>query len=319
MIEQTLIDEFLTEQTLVERSLTERSVNKQAMNEINESPSAPLANQRPLKNGNADLAHLRMENAELKKQLAQLSVDLNQARMEALQAMELKAQFMSNISHELRTPMSGVLGMAELLKDMPLTEEQQELVSYIYTSANDLVEVVNGLLDFSRLQAGRLNLERHEFCLEAILDSIRNIYEDTASNKGLSLVIKKPKHTPELLVGDGVRIKQVLAGLVNNAIKFSERGTVLITLSIEDKREEVVFLRFSVKDDGIGIAKEDQESIFTPFFQLDGSNTRRYGGVGLGLPICKRLVKLMSGSIGLRSKVNQGSTFWFSVPVEVKN
>lgn len=263
------------------------------------------------------LQKLEQENAALKLQLAEQTAELNEARSEALQAMELKAQFMANISHELRTPLSGVLGMAELLKEMVLTEDQEELVSYIYVSAAGLVDVVNSLLDFSRLQAGKLKIEKSEFSLDALLSQVSELYSETAHKKGLELKVSK-NNVPAKLVGDAPRIKQVLAGLTNNAIKFSDKGTILISVELENRIDKTVIVRFSVQDSGIGVEASEQERIFMPFVQVDGSNTRKYGGVGLGLPICKRLVKLMSGSIGVKSKAGHGATFAFSVPLEVK-
>lgn len=262
---------------------------------------------------------LRAENEELKMQLKAQSTELSEARAEALHAMELKAQFMANVSHELRTPLSGVLGMAELLKGMTLTSDQEELVNHIYVSAAGLVDVVNSLLDFSRLQSGKLRIERAKFSVLKMLEGVRSNFSEQASRKELRLEIFIGKDVPESVFGDEVRIRQVLIGLTNNAIKFSERGTIQIQAQLVKNFDEMAVVKFVVKDSGIGIPVSEQERIFMPFVQVDGSSTRRYGGVGLGLPICKLLVQLMSGSMSLTSSAGKGSSFSFSLPLEVNN
>ncbi len=266
-----------------------------------------------------DLELLLAENAELKSRLKTQTIELGEARAEALHAMELKAQFMANISHELRTPLSGVLGMAELLKEMPLTSDQAELVSYIYVSAAGLVDVVNSLLDFSRLQSGKLRIEKSKFSVQKLLHGTRDSFADVASRKGLRIEYSIGKDVPEIVSGDELRIRQVLSGLINNAVKFSERGTIQIQAQLVKKFDDMAVVRFVVKDSGIGIAVSEQERIFMPFVQVDGSSTRRYGGVGLGLPICKLLVQLMSGSMSLTSSAGKGSSFSFNLPLEVKS
>jgi signal transduction histidine kinase len=266
-----------------------------------------------------DVELLQAENAELKARLKAQTTELSDARAEALHAMELKAQFMANVSHELRTPLSGVLGMAELLKEMPLTSDQEELVSYIYVSAAGLVDVVNSLLDFSRLQSGKLRIEKSKFSVQKLLQSIKESFAEVAGRKGLHLEFSIGKDVPESLSGDELRIRQVLSGLTNNAIKFSERGTIHIQAQLVKKFDDMAVVRFVVKDSGIGIPVSEQERIFMPFVQVDGSSTRRYGGVGLGLPICKLLVQLMSGSMSLTSSAGKGSSFSFSLPLEVNS
>lgn len=266
-----------------------------------------------------DLELLQAENEELKTQLKAQTAELGEARAEALHAMELKAQFMANISHELRTPLSGVLGMAELLKEMPLTSDQEELVNYIYVSAAGLVDVVNSLLDFSRLQSGKLRIEKSKFSVQKVLQDTRDSFADVAGRKDLQLQLSIGKDVPESVIGDELRVRQVLSGLTNNAIKFSERGTIRIQAQLVKKFDDMAVVRFVVKDSGIGIPVSEQERIFMPFVQVDGSSTRRYGGVGLGLPICKLLVQLMSGSMSLTSSAGKGSNFSFTLPLEVNS
>lgn len=264
------------------------------------------------------LEQMKIENALLLKRVTEQAQELRTAQAEAVMAMDLKAQFMANVSHELRTPMSGVLGMAELLREMPLASDHKELVNYIYYSAAGLVDVVNSLLDFSRLQAGKLLLERQPFSLSSMLRPIEEKYADLATKKGLRFKVSVAPSVPEQLIGDDIRIRQVLSCLVDNAVKFSGKGYVRISARVDKFIENMVVLRFRVKDTGIGLSSSEQERIFVPFSQVDGSNTRRYGGVGLGLSICTRLAKLMSGSISVKSKPGQGTTFDFVVPLETK-
>ena len=264
------------------------------------------------------LEQLKVENALLLKQVNEQAQELRSAQAEAVMAMDLKAQFMANVSHELRTPMSGVLGMAELLREMPLANDHKELVNYIYYSAAGLVDVVNSLLDFSRLQSGKLLLEKQPFSLFAMVRFIEQKYGDLAGKKGLGFQFNVAPSVPDQMLGDEVRIRQVLSCLVDNAVKFTKQGNVQISVKVDKVVDRMVVLRFRIKDSGIGLAASDFERIFEPFSQVDGSNTRRFGGVGLGLSICAKLAKLMSGSISVKSKSGHGSTFEFVVPLETK-
>jgi signal transduction histidine kinase len=266
----------------------------------------------------AQLEQLKVENALLSKQVNEQARELRAAQAETVMALDLKAQFIANVSHELRTPMSGVLGMAELLREMPLASDHKELVNYIYFSAAGLVDVVNSLLDFSRLQAGKLVLEKQPFSLFAMTRFIEQKYGELAQKKGLTFKISIAPAVPDQMLGDEVRIRQVLSCLVDNAVKFSKRGYVHVSAKVDKVVDRMVVLRFRVKDTGIGLDPADLEHVFEPFSQVDGSSTRRFGGVGLGLSICTKLAKLMSGSISVKSKTDQGSTFDFIVPLETK-
>jgi signal transduction histidine kinase len=248
--------------------------------------------------------------------LQQMVRQLQEARDEAIQASELKSQFVANISHELRTPMSGVLGMTELLLAMSLEPEQKELATYIYESAQSLLLVVNELLDFSRLEAGKLVLERTIFDAGQAVDDVIGAVQLAVARKGLRLTSHIDDDVPANLCGDLRRIKQVLQHIVHNAIKFTEKGTIEVSVSVDRSLDDVAFIRFKVKDTGIGIPDLAMRNVFAPFVQVDGSTTRKYGGVGLGLSISKRLVKLMQGNLAVESKEAEGSTFWFSVPLE---
>lgn len=242
---------------------------------------------------------------------------LLQALDEALAASELKSQFVSNISHELRTPMSGVLGMTELLLEMNLEPEQKELATFIYESAQNLLKVVNELLDFSRLEAGKLHLAKTSVNVSTMVEECALAMIEPAARKGIKVTFEVDDAIPEHLVGDALRTKQVLANFAANALKFTEKGSIKISATISRYFVGGLIVRFTMSDTGIGMSPAIQETLFQPFVQADGSNTRKYGGVGLGLSICRRLVKLMSGDLGVSSKVAKGSDFWFEVPLEV--
>ncbi|CAN5571641.1 hypothetical protein BH10CYA1_BH10CYA1_21500 [soil metagenome] len=239
------------------------------------------------------------------------------ARDEALAASELKSQFVSNISHELRTPMSGVLGMTELLLEMGLDSEQKELATYIYESAQNLLKVVNELLDFSRLEAGKLYITKTPVCVQDMVDACVQNISTAAAQKNIIVTSSVQDNIPRHMVGDKLRIAQVLNNISSNSIKFTENGEIKIHASIARGFVGGMMVRFTISDTGIGIEQALQDTLFQPFVQVDGSNTRKYGGVGLGLSICRRLIKLMSGDIGVSSVVGQGSDFWFEVPLEV--
>ncbi len=239
------------------------------------------------------------------------------ARDEALAASELKSQFVSNISHELRTPMSGVLGMTELLLEMGLDSEQKELATYIYESAQNLLKVVNELLDFSRLEAGKLHIEKAPVCVQDMVDACVQNISTAVAQKDIIVKSSVQDGMPSQMVGDKLRIAQVLNNITSNATKFTEKGEIEIHASMSRNFVGGMMVRFTISDTGIGIEQAQQDTLFQPFVQVDGSNTRKYGGVGLGLSICRRLIKLMSGDIGVFSVVGQGSKFWFEVPLEV--
>lgn len=242
---------------------------------------------------------------------------LTAARDEALAASELKSQFVSNISHELRTPMSGVLGMTELLLEMGLDAEQKELATYIYESAQNLLKVVNELLDFSRLEANKLHIEKVPICVHEMVESCAHSIASAAAQKSITVKVNVQDEIPRQMLGDKLRIAQVLNNIISNAIKFTEKGEIKIDAAIGRPFAGGMMVRFTISDTGIGIEQAQQDTLFQPFVQVDGSNTRKYGGVGLGLSICRRLIKLMSGDIGVSSVVGQGSDFWFEVPLEV--
>lgn len=250
------------------------------------------------------------------RELQMVNHDLSLARDRAIEANSLKSKFVANISHEIRTPMSGVLGMSELLLTCELDPEARELANYIYSSAKSLLDVVNDLLDFSKLEAGKVSISRIRFQIDKVVSEVVQTTETTARQKNIQFQVNVDPDLPEVF-GDPVRVRQVLLNLVHNAIKFTTEGSTTINVAATNRTRNSLIVQFTVTDTGIGISPESAKHLFNPFEQADGSTTRRYGGTGLGLSICQSLVKLMLGEIGFQSEEGKGSTFWFWVPLEI--
>jgi signal transduction histidine kinase len=260
-----------------------------------------------------ELDRLRLR---LEEQVRDRTRALEQAMEQALSANRAKGEFLANISHELRTPMNGVMGMAELLTSTPLDARQREYVQVIQVSGQALLELINDVLDFSRMESRGLTVERAPFSLKTVLDESLEIIGPMAARKGLALHASIADGTPATVIGDQGRIRQVLLNLLSNAVKFTPQGEVRVALSAARLDDGPLQIRFAVTDTGIGIGSRDLERLFVPFQQLDGSPSRRYGGAGLGLAISKRLVELMGGEIHVESTPGQGSTFLFTLPAE---
>jgi PAS domain S-box-containing protein len=259
-------------------------------------------------------ASLLEQETYRREQLSLQNIELEEARSEAETATKMKSAFLATMSHEIRTPMNAVLGMTGLLTDTSLSALQRDFVETIRISGENLLTLINEILDFSKLEANEMELEEINFELNTCVEEVIDLLAMLAQAKGLELASLVHHDVPSYLCGDVSRLRQILTNLVSNAIKFTDKGEVVVKVSLKSETDSIANIEFRVIDTGIGIPPESQSKLFQPFTQVDASTTRKYGGTGLGLAICKQIIDLMGGEIGIDSEVGKGSHFWFVIP-----
>ncbi len=260
---------------------------------------------------------LERSRDELEQTVAERTVELEQARDAAHDANRMKSDFLANMSHEIRTPMNAVVGLTHLALKTDLTAKQRDYLIKIQGAADALLGIINDILDFSKIEAGKLDMESIDFKLDEVLDNLTSVVAQRAQERGLEFLFALSRDVPQGLIGDPLRLGQVLVNLVNNAVKFTDHGEIILSGRLVERAGERALLEFSVSDTGIGMSEEQRSKLFQPFTQADGSTTRKYGGTGLGLSICKRLVEMMGGRIWVESAPGEGSTFCFTAWFEV--
>ena len=272
---------------------------------------------RSLEQGHEEMQqNIEQATADLRQTLETIEVqniELDLARKQALEASRVKSEFLANMSHEIRTPMNGVIGFAELLLKTELNPRQHDFLETIHKSARNLLSIIDDILDFSKIEAGKMVLEQSPLDLRACIEEVLAMLAPAAHAKSLELTALVYSDVPANLLGDPVRVRQVVTNLVNNAIKFTETGSVVVRVMLEKDEAERALLCVNVTDTGIGLSPEEKKLLFQAFSQADTTTTRRFGGTGLGLVISKKLVEKMGGEIGLDSTPGQGSTFWFTL------
>ena len=259
------------------------------------------------------------EHAQLAERVAQRTAELTAANAELTQASRVKSEFLATMSHELRTPLNGVLGMNDLLLKTTLTEKQREFVEASNTSGRALLSLMNDVLDISKIEAGKIELDLHGSDLEVLAYDIIMMFTHRAKEKGVSLTCRLDPKTCVTAICDDTRVRQILVNLLGNALKFTTAGSVLLETNCLQREEHRIVVRFAVTDTGLGIPDDKVHRLFSPFTQVDSSTSRQFGGTGLGLSIAKRLVQLMGGTIGVTSRMGVGSTFWVEIPFDLVN
>jgi signal transduction histidine kinase/DNA-binding response OmpR family regulator/HPt (histidine-containing phosphotransfer) domain-containing protein len=271
-------------------------------------------------------AALQEANEHLEQRVTQRTLQLQESREEALQAAKAKAAFLATMSHEIRTPLNGVVGMTTLMGDTPLNDEQKDYLHTMRVSSDQLLSVINDILDYSKIESGKLDMESEPLSIQATVEEACDMGAPRAREKGLEVLVDVGDEVPGWVRGDVTRLRQVLLNFVNNAIKFTEKGQIVVSAHLKEDFDENrvidgvptrgALIEFRVRDTGIGIPLARQSALFQSFTQVDASTTRKYGGTGLGLAICKRLATMMGGEVGLESEQDQGSTFWFTARLD---
>lgn len=317
----SLIDEVHQQNQEVLLALEQLSAKQKLLDQVNAELEIKNQNLAKLNKEISELNEsLEFKVLERTNDLLMTNRELKLARDEAVGANRLKAQFVANMSHELRTPLAGILGLAELLAlDEENPESAQELAQNIMQAGHDLMHIVNDLLDFSKLESGNFKLDIVPFSVAELLADVAQMISMPASAKGLILAIDIEPAMPALLRGDSTRLKHAMQSLAQNALKFTESGTITLSAHIDSIHKDLYVIRFGMMDTGIGIDLDLQKQIFEPFVQGDGSNTRKYGGTGLGLSIVKQSVDMMNGHVGIKSAPGEGTEIWFTVPLTLND
>lgn len=264
-----------------------------------------------------ELENMNRELTEEIDYVKRIEQELKLAKDKAEEMSQAKGEFLANMSHEIRTPMNGVIGTLQLLSDTKLGAAQQEYVDTAHKSAHSLLTILNDILDLSKIEAGKLNIELIPLDIREIVSELITLHSMTAEEKVIRLYADIDEQLPQVLIGDPTRIRQILANLISNALKFTEKGHVLVKISVVSSDDNNADIRMAVEDTGVGIREEIKDRLFNEFTQADGSTTRKYGGTGLGLAIVKQLVEMMHGQFGVESVPGEGSTFWFRVTLGV--